>query len=80
MMEAIGMMTLCSIWRATDLTTARQGLSVAQLARQAGLDRKMFAKSKRRRDGLTLYGWPIARSAGDESRYVGLQVLTAQRQ
>ena len=67
MIEAIRMMTLGSIWRATALVTARQDLSVAQLARQAGLDRKMFAKSKRRRDGLTLYGWPIARSAGDDS-------------
>ena len=73
------MMTLGSIWRATDLVTARQGLSVAQLARQAGLDRKMFAKSKRRRDGLTFYGKPIARSAGDEFRYVGLHIHAAQR-
>ena len=61
------MMTLGSIWRATDLVTAQQDLSVAQLAPQAGLDRKIFAKSKRRRDDLTLYGRPIARSAGDES-------------
>ena len=30
------MMTLGSIWRATDLVTARQDLSVAQLAPQAG--------------------------------------------
>ena len=49
------MMTLGSIWRATDLVTGRQGLSVVQLARQARLDRKMFAKRKRRRDGLALY-------------------------
>ena len=80
MMEATRMMTLGSIWRATDLVTGRQGLSVVQLARQAGLDRKMFANRKRRRDGLALYGKPIARSAGDESQYVGLQILAAQRQ
>ena len=54
MIEAIRIMTLGSIWRAIDLLAARQGLSVAQLARQAGLDRTTFAKSKRRRDGLTL--------------------------
>ena len=80
MIEDIRIMTLGRIWRATDFVSAQQDLSVAQLAPQAGLDRKMFAKSKLRRDDLTLYGRPFARSAGDQSRYVGLQILAAQRQ
>ena len=53
-------MTLGSIWRAIDLLTAQQGLSVAQLARQVGLDRTTFAKSKRRRNGRSR--WPSTES------------------
>ena len=54
------MITHGSIWRAIDLLTAQQGLSVAQLARQAGLDRTTFAKSKRRRNGRSR--WPSTES------------------
>jgi len=53
-------MTHGNIWRAIDLLAARQGLSVAQLARRAGLDRTTFAKSKRRRDGRPR--WPSTES------------------
>ena len=45
------MMKHCNIWHAIDFLAEQQGLSVAQLSLQAQLDRTMFAKSKRWRDG-----------------------------
>ncbi len=54
------MMTHNDVWRAIDLLAAQNGLSVAELARQAGLDRTTFAKSKRRQDGRPR--WPSTES------------------
>ncbi len=54
------MMTHSDVWRAIDLLAAQNGLSISELARQAGLDRTAFAKSKRRRDGRPR--WPSTES------------------
>lgn len=54
------MMTHSDVWRAIDLLAAQNGLSISELARQAGLDRTTFAKSKRRRDGRPR--WPSTES------------------
>ena len=50
------MMTHSDVWRAIDLLAAQNGLSISELARQAGLDRTACAKSKRRRYGRPR--WP----------------------
>ena len=54
------MMTHTDVWRAIDLLAAQNGLNVSELARQAGLDRTTFAKSKRRHDGRPR--WPSTES------------------
>jgi phage repressor protein C with HTH and peptisase S24 domain len=45
------MMKHSDVWRAIDLLAGQTGLSISELARQPGLDRTTFAKSKRRWDG-----------------------------
>lgn len=53
-------MTHNDVWHAIDLLAAQNGLSTAELARQAGLDRSTFAKSKRCQDGRPR--WPSTES------------------
>jgi len=41
------MMTHSDVWRAIEFLAVPNGLRISELARQAGLDRPIFAKSKR---------------------------------
>jgi phage repressor protein C with HTH and peptisase S24 domain len=54
------MLTHNDIWRAIDCLAARHGLTSAELARRAGLDRTTFSKSKRARAGRPR--WPSTES------------------
>lgn len=54
------MMTHSSVWRAIDQLAERKGVSLAELARSAGLDRTTFARCKRSRDGRPR--WPSTES------------------
>ncbi len=54
------MITHSEVWRAIDLLVGQNGLSISELARQAGLDRTAFATSKRLRDVRSR--WPSTES------------------
>ena len=53
-------MTHSNVWRAIDTLASRNGLSLPELARSAGLDRRTFAPCRRSRDGRPR--WPTTES------------------